>query len=200
MDTKTQIIKVALKHICLKGYKDVSLNEIAKEVGIAKPSLYHYFKGKDEMFSEVIRYFFSWWGKWMKDIFHAETDLKTLLEKMLTSFAQIDRELMDILETKEEMRFGVYYLVFDSIRYVPRFDEIYGKNNQEMEKLFKVKVEEAIARKVISKRIDYTTIFYLFGALLEGINISRILDTTIDANRIGEKCFEIIWNGIKHPE
>ena len=45
-DTKTAIIDTAMKLFLQNGYDKVSLNDIAKEIGIKKPSIYYYFPGK----------------------------------------------------------------------------------------------------------------------------------------------------------
>ena len=201
MDTKTRIIRVALKQICMKGYKDVSLNEIAREVGIAKPSMYHHFKNKEEIFLEVISYFFGLWGLWMVDAFRAKDSPKAFLERMITSFDKIDTELMNILgEKKEEMPFGTYYLVFEAIRRFPQFDEVYSRKKQELERIFREKIDEGKANKAIREDVEYLTVFYLISSLLEGITINRILEKGLDANSVGRKCFEIIWNGIRRHD
>ncbi|MCP4134738.1 MAG: TetR/AcrR family transcriptional regulator [bacterium] len=197
METRERIIKTVLKHVCLSGYKDVSLSDVAGEVGIAKASLYHHFKGKDDIFLEVINYFFSLWGKWISDIFTKNNDLKTCLLKMLTSYDKMDAELQEILNSSEEFRFGVYYLVFDSIRLFPQFGEIFAKNNEEMAKVFYIMVQEAHAAGLIKKEISFISVFSIAGALIEGINIFRVLDKSIDPNEMGKRCFDIIWDGMK---
>jgi len=49
MNTKDRIIKVALKMISERGYEWLSFKKIADEIGIAKSSIYHYFKTKEEL-------------------------------------------------------------------------------------------------------------------------------------------------------
>lgn len=53
-DNKKLIKDVALELFGQKGYEDTSLAEIAKEVGIKKPSIYNHFRSKEDLFIEVL--------------------------------------------------------------------------------------------------------------------------------------------------
>src|SRR5690606_22631896 len=55
--TRQRLIERAAHHIELKGYFGTGINEILKETGIPKGSLYHHFPGgKDELIKEAIKY------------------------------------------------------------------------------------------------------------------------------------------------
>ncbi len=51
--TYKKILAVTQDLIIQNPYQAVSLNMIAEKVGITKPSLYHYFKNKEELFSKI---------------------------------------------------------------------------------------------------------------------------------------------------
>ncbi|WP_177167157.1 TetR/AcrR family transcriptional regulator [Salinibacillus kushneri] len=55
-----KIRNIALSHFAKHGYEGSSLNEIAKEVGIKKASIYSHYKGKDDLFLTVVRYVFQY--------------------------------------------------------------------------------------------------------------------------------------------
>ncbi|MBW3113107.1 MULTISPECIES: TetR/AcrR family transcriptional regulator [Bacillaceae] len=56
MNDNKQLIKtVALDLFGQKGYEDTSLAEIAREVGIKKPSIYNHFTSKEDLFVEVLK-------------------------------------------------------------------------------------------------------------------------------------------------
>ena len=46
---KGEIIKVALKIVSERGYEWLSFQKVADKVGIAKSTIYHYFKNKEEL-------------------------------------------------------------------------------------------------------------------------------------------------------
>ncbi|OPA75765.1 hypothetical protein BVG16_20775 [Paenibacillus selenitireducens] len=56
MVTSQRILQVALEHFAKHGYSGASLSKIAEEVGIKKPSIYAHFKGKDDLFLQVLDY------------------------------------------------------------------------------------------------------------------------------------------------
>lgn len=50
----TEIKAVALKCFTTHGYEGASLSQIAEQVGMKKQSLYAHFKGKDDLFLQVL--------------------------------------------------------------------------------------------------------------------------------------------------
>jgi AcrR family transcriptional regulator len=46
---RAEVIKLAADLFDRSGYSNVSMEQIAAEAGIAKPTLYHYFRAKDEI-------------------------------------------------------------------------------------------------------------------------------------------------------
>ena len=53
-ERKQEIIDTALKIFIRKGYEKSSVNDILREIGIAKGTFYHYFKAKEEVLDAVI--------------------------------------------------------------------------------------------------------------------------------------------------
>jgi len=51
---KLEIIEAAKKRFAKDGYSPTSMDDIARDVGITKASLYYFFKGKEEIFAAII--------------------------------------------------------------------------------------------------------------------------------------------------
>ena len=53
-ERKNEILDVAERLFFSKGYEQTNTNEIVKEVGIARGTLYHHFKNKEELMDGII--------------------------------------------------------------------------------------------------------------------------------------------------
>lgn len=53
MSTKEEIIKAATRLFAEKGYEGMTMKEIANEVGIKPPSVYAFFKSKEDVFMHI---------------------------------------------------------------------------------------------------------------------------------------------------
>ncbi|WP_315114157.1 TetR/AcrR family transcriptional regulator [Clostridium intestinale] len=51
---RTEILDIADKLFHMKGYDKCTINDILKEVGIAKGTFYHYFKSKEEVLDAIV--------------------------------------------------------------------------------------------------------------------------------------------------
>ena len=52
---KVEVVVAAAKLFERRGYHGVSMEEVGEAAGLAKPTLYHYFPSKAELFQEAVR-------------------------------------------------------------------------------------------------------------------------------------------------
>jgi AcrR family transcriptional regulator len=50
---------VSLKLFLQKNFKEVTMKEIVRETGLSKGAFYHYFESKEQLFYEIIEFFFT---------------------------------------------------------------------------------------------------------------------------------------------
>src|SRR4030042_4489907 len=51
---KDQILAAASECFARFGYKKTTLDDIGKKIGLNKASIYHYFKSKEEIFTQIV--------------------------------------------------------------------------------------------------------------------------------------------------
>lgn len=82
------IIEAARKLLALKGFNEVSMDEIAREVGLGKSTLYLYFKNKESLYFAVVLRGIRIWVEMVKE---GVKKGNTGLEK-LTLYGNVNRE------------------------------------------------------------------------------------------------------------
>jgi len=198
LNTKENIIKTALELFLRKGYEKTSLNDIAGEVGITKPAIYHHFKNKDQLFHQVLTLFFEEMGKWSKSRFESCKTLRALLKAFFQSLKSF-KEVTDILLGKPQKKTSYSFL--ELFLAASKKDPAIQKRIEDGFLLTRqfLKDELLKAQKKGEIRGDINCEIYAFQihALMEGTGLISYLDKSIDIETIGEKMFNNIWKMLK---
>ncbi|MCL1812938.1 MAG: TetR/AcrR family transcriptional regulator [Treponema sp.] len=131
--TKGKILFSSIRMFSQVGYNEVTMRDIAKEVGIKPGSIYNHFKSKKEILDEIYEYYGEQWNKARPDIDKllsmAETDPPAeVLMKMLFDWKPEIKETMNriyIIATREAMIHPesmelVRNLVMERVKLVPK--------------------------------------------------------------------------------
>lgn len=112
-DVKVLIINSATKYFSKFGFHKTTMDEIAKHIHKAKGVLYYYFKGKEELFNEVLKQELNAVKIELKKIVDADNDsLITLKEYTLTRLRLLHRAV-NYHETLKADFFEKYLFVKD---------------------------------------------------------------------------------------
>ena len=175
---KLQIMETAIKLFSNQGYHSTSVQEIAKECGIAKGLIYKYFQSKEDLFVEILEYF-------QNEMF--ERAVNTSLRKMNKKEALKEKiiiELDDFLEKKELIMFQFKELPSDNPQLVNSLKRI--KIN--MMKWHQKNLYETYGQEIEPFIMDTVLIFqgilkeYLFVIINEDlpITLSELAEFTIE--------------------
>ena len=91
---REQILSAALGLFTQEDYKSVSLNNIAREAGMAKSNIYRYFKTKEEIFLNIYQTYFS---GWINDL------IETLSDGMPMTVEELSVKWVDSMIRHREM-------------------------------------------------------------------------------------------------
>jgi len=198
MDTKSHILRTALDLFLQHGYEKTSLNQIAQEVGITKPAIYHHFKNKDQLFHEVLTFFFEEMGNWSSRQFQDCENLKELLRafmKSLKSFREVTHILLG--KEKEDASYSFIELLLAASKRDPSIQKRIEKGFLISRQRLTEELIEAQKKGEIRSDIDCEVFAYQIHAVIEGTGLISYLDKSIDIETIGKQLFENIWKMLK---
>lgn len=107
MDIRNHILKVATRRFARQGFDSTSLQEIADEVGVKKPSLLHHFPSKNDLLRGVLDNLFEHWTEVLPRLLEAVTSgrarfFEAIIAELTTFFSEdpdrarlVVRELLD---------------------------------------------------------------------------------------------------------
>jgi AcrR family transcriptional regulator len=197
MSTKEEIIKAALKLFLKKGFYNVSMQDIARKVGISKPAIYHHFKNKEEMINGVMDLFTLKTRSLMKNYYNNTDNYKKSLENffnMIPIFKNVENLL---LEGKCEINHTFNEFLLSISRYNPEFkkrisEDILGAINKKSNMNIK-----AIEKREIRQDIDPKTLALMMHAIVEGLSFIYEIIPDDNMNENIKKVFELFWTLIK---
>ncbi len=193
MESKEKIVQVAFNLFLTKGYRDISLREIVENVGLSKGAFYHYYKSKEELFTEVVeRYVLN-----ASDAIYDKLPKKNL-KSFMTGYLSLLVKFIDQINISasgfgEKDSVTYYNLIFEAMRLLPEFKEkIHEVHKREREAWVEV-IRNAKASGEIVTNFDDTHLAKLFICSNDGLGMHVILE-----GRLKDIFQEIssVWNGI----
>jgi TetR/AcrR family transcriptional regulator len=107
VDIRQHILKVATRRFARQGFDSTSLQEIADEVGVKKPSLLHHFPSKNDLLRGVLDILFEHWTEVLPRLLEAVTSgrarfFEAIIAELMSFFSEdpdrarlVVRELLD---------------------------------------------------------------------------------------------------------
>ncbi len=188
MDTKDMILKVGLKQFLRMGYDKTSLNSIAKEVGISKPSTYYYFKNKEELFENVLMLFFQKMGEWSRNQYDNCNSFHDLVAKFFNSFAAMKDFSDSLIEKRSEEASGaIFELLIDSARKNPKIKKIIADSYKATEKHIEDKIIEAQNGGLVPSNYDSETLAFAITSIMEGTMLIGFFNNYENIEELGRK-------------
>jgi AcrR family transcriptional regulator len=187
-DRRADIVTKSAALFHERGYHSTSVNEIAEAVGISKPTLYHYIKGKEEILYWIHHEF----SEWLLDRLHQRDDVPMTHEQRIL-------ETMADIFTLMQTRPGHVRTFFEHFRELPaeRQSEIQDSRDQYFGEVRAMFVDAMAAGEL--RQIDPTfTTLAMFGVCNWAYQWYRP-DGPMEPREIAYVMFDILSNGWGNP-
>ncbi|MFS0788396.1 TetR/AcrR family transcriptional regulator [Shouchella sp. 1P09AA] len=190
MSTKERIIDAALQAFSKHGFEGTTLAQIAKNVGIQKPSMYNHFKSKNELFlliSERIT------NQLVTNIqttakHYEETDIETRLYAVL-------KHSCDFIIHEQEGVMYKRFMLFPPAELRSNVREIVQAGDQEinqvLHQLFQQGLDEGRLRHIPEQM--FHSAYY---CLLDGLFTESFIYDDSDFQRRFKEAWTVFWYGI----
>ncbi|MGI9534251.1 MAG: TetR/AcrR family transcriptional regulator, partial [Thermodesulfobacteriota bacterium] len=97
LSKKNNIIRIAAKLFSDKSFHDVTMDEIAEQVGVAKGTLYLYFSSKENLYLEILEHTFDTIESLLESEVAKSDSAPEKLKKVLAIIIKFYRENIDVL-------------------------------------------------------------------------------------------------------
>jgi TetR/AcrR family transcriptional regulator len=186
--TRERLFSAACKVFADCGYQGASVESIVQKARTTKPSLYYYFKSKEDLFRSLVDYGHDERFRIMKEVCQREAHLKDQLIGILEEFFKFAR-------AHSELTRLCFTIAFAAEREIPIRSECFKKAERNFEYLHSL-FAKGIKEGVFSKRYDGRLLAAAFHGQILFFTISYILRGEPRANRrTAEQIIELFFEG-----
>ena len=160
LEKQEAIIHETVREFAANGYQKASLNTIVKNLGIAKGSLYQYFRNKEAIFYFVFEEFTHRVKQTVKD--------GTGQERSVDFFDRVKQVMLAAITFVD--RYPDYFQIYLKVLFehdVPRREELLGRVRLFSREYFGPLCEEAREKGVIRWDIPVATLIFLLDAFFD---------------------------------
>ncbi len=166
-DTKKNILQKSLELFLSKSYKEVTLDEIVKAIGLTKGAFYHHYKNKEEVFEESVKYFYSHFMITDFSIFPGAS-LKAFYKAYLVRMTEESTGLSDRKD------YNILLFLVEAKRRVASYTEIHARQRKKEQAAWRKIVDQAKRNKEINTTIPGKNIASMFMNLCDGIALNNL--------------------------
>lgn len=185
-NTKNKILNYSKETILKYGYKNFRVDDIAKELGISKSTIYKLFSSKEEIVKAVIKYHFEFIKNEFDKILN-DSNVSSFTEKIL-KIMTLKNHNIPFLSSKviEDLR----HQIPDIIDYI---QELNQSSIDRFYQLIDLGIEQGYVKKHINKKVLYYIHFFSIRNIMQYEIQTQI---PLEATEIIRQVQEVVFSGI----
>ena len=196
--TKQRILDVSLQLFMQVGFENTYMDDVARNSGVTKPTVYYYFKDKQALFEASAAQFLDQMAQMMRPEGVEDLSLEALLDAAFESLPEFIARYQEISGTKDRaslLRSQVF--VYDAMTRIPGFRSAFVALYADAAQLVQRACEKAARRGEIRPGIDMSTIGILVNSTIEGLLLMAMVDPKLDLERLGRGGAKTLWHMLK---
>lgn len=184
--TKRDIFQSAIKVFSTNGYDGATMDEISASAGVAKGTVYYYFKSKDEVFRYIIIEGVTLLREQIESIIAGKGDYTYKLRELTKDQLKLVYENKDLFKVIISQAWG------GKIRH-SELRELLKEYLEDIEKFLKMAMKDDAIKECESSFLTYM----YFGNLVSVAIYNVIKNDSIKLDEITDNLMEHLLNGIK---
>ena len=182
-EARTRIVKAANQVFGEKGYRQATMDDVARKLGVSKGALYLYFASKEELFAEICR---SEPLAFKEILYSSFTEDKQPLESAGIFF--------DNMLKRYGSESGLTFEIFSEASHNQALRKILKKTQDDYAKTLLNYLEEGRKNGFIDKELDLEPLTYALIGLWNGIETLTVMGLPVaDAKRAWLAGFKAIF-------
>jgi len=192
--TKENIIIASLRLFLMRGYSSVSLIDVAKEVGITKGGIYHYFSSKEELLNVAIYFFLDRFEEKYINLLNKNKSIQDTLECLLVKQEQ-EEYVATLLGTEDKYNIDYAHSGIEIVRKIPGVLARMEQINAAFCELFTKKIEEAVQAGQLKECVDSYALAVSILAMVSGYkSLGEQFQTEPMRKRLADNMWQLIQN------
>lgn len=191
--TKENIILAALRLFLLRGYRNVSLIDVANEVGITKGGIYHYFGSKEQLFHAGIDYLYGYFEiKYTRSLSEEKT-FQGILDFLLSG--EQEAHIEHLLNIKHgDYRSNNASLALEVMHNFPEIQERIDRGQIGLREIIKEKFQQAQERGEVRRDLDAQVVATIVLSISSGLSV---LAKNLNSSAMHQQVVDTLWHLIE---
>ncbi|MDM8527312.1 TetR/AcrR family transcriptional regulator [Anaerolineales bacterium HSG24] len=199
MNTKQQILKVALELFIQHGYERTSLTDVAERIGITKPAIYYHYKSKEQLYVAVLNQFLDYFEEYFLHFAQNPASTKETVQQMFNSLAETHNIMSTVSgqSVDYDTEVSYYTLMLEGINTCPEMRPRMAEVSTRMINLMSSIVKQGQEAGEVRADVDPDAFAFQLYATIEGAYMVSVFNRNIDLKSLITPMSDNTWRGIQ---